>query len=76
VLIPNIFQIYNESTMYSDPAMGRFRYQGPMGPKPEEKADQCAECGECEEKCPQKVTVIEWLKKAHETLSAPTQPPR
>ncbi|OGO38944.1 MAG: aldo/keto reductase [Chloroflexi bacterium RBG_16_57_8] len=76
VLIPNIFQIYNESTMYNDPAMGKFRYQGPMGPKPEEKADRCMECGECEAACPQNVTVIDWLKKAHETLSAPGQPPR
>jgi predicted aldo/keto reductase-like oxidoreductase len=70
VLIPNIFQIYNESTMYDDAAMGKFRYQGPMGPKPEEKADQCVECGECEAKCPQNVAIIDWLKKSHEKLSA------
>ena len=70
VLIPSIFQIFNESTMYNDPAMGKFRYQSPMGPKPEEKADRCVECGECEEKCPQNITIIEWLKKAHEALAA------
>ena len=76
VLIPNIFQTYNEAIMYDDIQMGRFRYNGPVGPKPEEKADNCVECGECEEKCPQKVEVIDWLKKAHEALSAPAQPPR
>ena len=48
--------IYNESSMYNDERMGRFRYNGPqMGLKPEARADRCAECGQCLEACPQKI---------------------
>ena len=54
--------------MYNDSNIGRFRYSGPMGIKPEQRADQCVECGECEAACPQNVTVIEWLKKVHAAL--------
>jgi predicted aldo/keto reductase-like oxidoreductase len=28
----------------------------------------CAECGQCEEKCPQKINIIEQLKETHEAL--------
>lgn len=34
------------------------------------RADACIECGECELKCPQKIQIIEQLKKAHEILSS------
>jgi predicted aldo/keto reductase-like oxidoreductase len=68
VLIPEIFRVYNEATMYNDANIGRFRYSGPMGIKPEQRADQCVECGECETACPQNITVIEWLKKVHTAL--------
>ena len=34
------------------------------------RADACIECGECEPKCPQKIEIIEQLKKAHEILSS------
>jgi uncharacterized protein len=76
VLIPDIFRLYNEATMYGDMNIGKFRYAGPMGIKPENRADQCVECGECEEKCPQKITVIDWLKKVHAELGAGVQTPR
>ncbi len=32
-------------------------------------AEACIECGECEPKCPQKIPIIEQLKKAHKTLA-------
>jgi predicted aldo/keto reductase-like oxidoreductase len=31
-------------------------------------ASLCAECGDCESKCPQKIPVIQELKKAHDKL--------
>jgi predicted aldo/keto reductase-like oxidoreductase len=32
------------------------------------QADACTECGECEEKCPQKIKIMERLKEAHKVL--------
>jgi hypothetical protein len=68
VEIPNIFQIYNDSTMYADPEVGRLRYQGPMGLQEEQRADQCLECGECMAVCPQSIDIINRLKEAHSAL--------
>jgi predicted aldo/keto reductase-like oxidoreductase len=69
VLIPDIFRLYNEAVMYGDVNIAKFRYAGPMGIKPEQRADQCVECATCEEACPQQVTVIDWLKKVHSSLT-------
>jgi uncharacterized protein len=73
VEIPRIFQIYNDATMYQDVKAGQFMYNGPFGIAQDQRADQCVECGECLEKCPQKIEIPEWLKKAHAALYA--QPP-
>ncbi len=32
------------------------------------QADACKECGECQEKCPQKIEIMERLKEAHKVL--------
>jgi predicted aldo/keto reductase-like oxidoreductase len=74
VEIPRVFQIYNDAVMYDDFRSGRFMYNGPFGIAQDQRADRCAECGECLEKCPQKIEIPEWLKKAHEALYA--EPPR
>jgi uncharacterized protein len=68
VLIPDIFRLYNEAVMYGDMTVGKMRYASPFGIKPEHRADQCIECGTCEQQCPQKITIIDWLKKVHEAL--------
>jgi hypothetical protein len=72
VEIPRIFEMYNEATVYGGMRQARSRYQGqgPGGFKKEQRADQCVECGECVEACPQKIPIPDWLKKAHEALSA------
>jgi predicted aldo/keto reductase-like oxidoreductase len=80
VEIPRVFQIYNDAVMYEDMRGGRFVYNGPFGIPKDQRADQCTECGECLEKCPQKIDIPEWLKKAHEALYSdvpmgPPQPP-
>jgi predicted aldo/keto reductase-like oxidoreductase len=76
VEIPRVFQLYNDAVMYDDMRTGRFMYNGPFGIEPDRRADHCAECGECLEKCPQKIEIPEWLKKAHEALhvEAPPRP--
>jgi len=37
---------------------------------PGKSALACSECGECEPKCPQKIPIIEQLKKTHELLTS------
>jgi predicted aldo/keto reductase-like oxidoreductase len=77
VEIPRVFQIYNDAVMYDDMQGGKFMYNGPFGIPQDQRADKCAECGECLEKCPQKIEIPDWLKKAHEALysSVPMGPP-
>jgi predicted aldo/keto reductase-like oxidoreductase len=77
VEIPRVFQIYNDAVMYNDIKGGQFMYNGMFGIPQDQRADQCTECGECLEKCPQKIEIPDWLKKAHEALysSVPMGPP-
>ncbi len=65
VNIPHAFRHYNDAAMYGDPRTPRFRYNQ-AGKKT--LADNCTECMECEDKCPQKITISEWLKKVHDYL--------
>ncbi|HSW57150.1 MAG TPA: aldo/keto reductase [Dehalococcoidales bacterium] len=81
VEIPGIFELYNEAISFDVIDMGRFRYNGPFGLKPEQKADKCIECGKCLEECPQKIAIPDWLKKIHKELymavpPAPPTPPK
>lgn len=62
---PHIFQIYNEAAMYGDPSQAKLHYSEIAETH---RANHCEECGECEEKCPQQIEIIEWLKKAHAVL--------
>jgi len=74
VEIPRVFQIYNDAIMYGDIPSGKFAYNGPFAIAQDQRADKCLECGECLEKCPQKIEIPEWLKKAHEALYAEFPP--
>jgi predicted aldo/keto reductase-like oxidoreductase len=67
VNIPRIFEIYNEAVMYNEYGSARMSY---TWLEEKERADQCVECLECEEKCPQNIDISDWLKKAHELLTA------
>jgi predicted aldo/keto reductase-like oxidoreductase len=77
VEIPRVFQIYNDAVMYDDMRGGKFMYNGPFGIPQDQRADQCIQCYECQEKCPQKIDIPDWLKKAHKALysSTPMGPP-
>ena len=66
VNIPEVLKVYNEALMYNDVDLGRRHY---AWIKEEQRADQCIACGECEEKCPQGISIIEWLEKADQLLS-------
>ncbi|MBA3029031.1 MAG: aldo/keto reductase [Desulfobacteraceae bacterium] len=66
VNIPGVFGLYNDAMIYNDVGRARMLYQ--MRLTKETQAHNCVACGECLEKCPQSIEIIEWLKKADETL--------
>lgn len=66
VLIPQIFAIYNNAVMYDQQGRGKRVYESDI--PAERQADACVECGTCEELCPQNLTIIEYLKDAHQYL--------
>ncbi|MFP4179169.1 MAG: aldo/keto reductase [Spirochaetaceae bacterium] len=67
VNIPRILEIYNDVHKYGDLHQPKRVYWDVL--EPSERADNCTECGTCEEACPQNISIIEELAKAHEVLS-------
>ena len=75
VAIPDIFELMNYYILHSKKDYVWKLYtnigQGTLesGEKDQRKrADACQECGECEEKCPQKIEIMEKLKEVHTVL--------
>ncbi len=62
VTIPRILELYNNAVMYQEPDESRADY---LGMDATAQADRCTECGTCEEKCPQHLEIMDWLKTAH-----------
>jgi len=65
VEIAEIFKHYNDANIYDNPRSPRFHYSELSD---DQRADNCVECFECEEKCPQGIPVVDYLKKAHALL--------
>jgi len=65
VEIPEIFEHYNNAKIYDNLRAPRFHYRNLAS---DNQADNCVECFECEEKCPQGIPIVEYLKKAHALL--------
>jgi hypothetical protein len=61
-----ILDLYNDVFMYDALEESQWAYSHFISP--EGSAEHCKECGECEEKCPQKVPIMEALRDAHELL--------
>ena len=72
VNIPHIFQAMNYYKVWDlkDHAKGLYGNTSNTLDKKGKQADACVECGECEEKCPQKIPIIEQLKESHAALGA------
>lgn len=70
VEIPQILALYNDVFVYGDLQSSKLRYNAGISITKEQRADNCLECLECVEKCPQGISVPEWLKKAHALLDA------
>lgn len=66
VNIPRIFELVNDAGMFEDWKAVRRRYQR-FTPE-DERAHHCVACGACEEVCPQGISIIEELRRAHEEL--------
>jgi predicted aldo/keto reductase-like oxidoreductase len=69
VNIPRNFELYNDCFIYDDPKPSRTWYKLFFPEK--EHANNCAQCRTCEEKCPQKISVSEWMPKVHAYLGPP-----
>ena len=65
--IPGNFEVFNLAHLYDDLSDARNRYKIYLSDS--ERSDRCIACRECEEKCPQKITVSEWMPKISELLS-------
>ncbi len=63
IKISNIFKVYNEMQSSKNPWNSKLVYKTFIP-----KADECIECGDCEKKCPQKLSIIKYLKEAHSEL--------
>ena len=75
VAIPDIFQLMNYYILHVKKEYASKQYlnigEGTLesGEKDQRKrADACEECGECEEKCPQKIKIMDKLKETHSVL--------
>jgi uncharacterized protein len=69
VAIPSILRIYNYYMMTGLQGNSSWQYNNITLDGASRKADSCTECGQCEEKCPQKIGIVEKLKEAHKIFN-------
>jgi hypothetical protein len=66
VAIPAIFTLMNYLRLYGLEAHAKAGYAGLA--RQQKSAEYCDECRECEEKCPQKIPIVDQLKETHDAL--------
>ncbi len=71
VAIPDIFSAMNLHKVWglTDTAKRQYRALATRRKADRKDASACVECGTCEEKCPQKIKIIEQLKESHLALA-------
>jgi uncharacterized protein len=69
VAIPKIFKIMNYCIITGLKGNASWQYKNIAIDSQNNLADACSECGECEEKCPQKIKIVDKLKEAHKVLT-------
>ena len=65
VNIPHNLSMYNKAVMYDRLADSQRWY---ADTKPAERASACTDCDQCEEKCPQKITISDWMPRIDREL--------
>jgi predicted aldo/keto reductase-like oxidoreductase len=68
VNIPEVFRLMNLHRVWGLTESARERYARLSSGEDITDASACVECGQCEEKCPQKIAIIEQLKESHRAL--------
>jgi hypothetical protein len=68
VVIPDIFSIYNNLSIYETTEESINSYNRIIERKKD--SSMCVECGKCEAACPQNLPIIKHLKEAHEVLKS------
>jgi predicted aldo/keto reductase-like oxidoreductase len=66
VNIPRNIKLFNDGFTYGDVETSRGIYANFMAAA--NRAGSCIQCKMCEEKCPQKISISEWMPKAHAVL--------
>jgi predicted aldo/keto reductase-like oxidoreductase len=71
VNIPAIFNLLICREVFGAEAYAKRLYGllGNIPILPGKNASHCVECGQCEDRCPQKIQIMEQLKRAHELLA-------
>lgn len=67
VAIPDLFKSYNDVHMFNQLKLSKIFYQD-VFTNGKKDASQCTECGQCEEKCPQRLEIIQGLKDVNKLL--------
>jgi len=68
VAIPEIFKIYNYYKMTDLLGNSRFQYRKISEVLEKNTGEACIRCGECEEKCPQKIGIMDKLEDIEKTF--------
>lgn len=68
VNIPKILKLMNYYTVTGLKENASWQYKNIVLDNISKLADSCAECGECEEKCPQRIKIMDKLKESHKAL--------
>lgn len=69
VAIPGILKIYNYYMLTGLQGNSTWQYRNISPDGAGRQADSCTECAQCEEKCPQKISIVNKLKEAHKILA-------
>lgn len=66
--ISTILKLYNDGIIYEAMPASKATYTRFIDAL--ERANNCVQCKLCEEKCPQKISISQWMPRVHQTLGS------